>query len=235
MLRGQRRCRANFRVDARFSMIRPPSGVPPRGRPMSPDASSCGAESYCLFRLIADFVAGRSEEDPAPSPQPSSPRSAGTGPIHRARRQPSCRGKPALRLVSRFLRMAPIPPCTPGAGRRLHLSRVCRGPSAGQAGGRGRRVRPRLPAAAASISRTERSRDRASGVRGGGVCPAPAGHGDERMALLEKMRMAPCRASVPRPFPTIHAGSRLAGRRAVPSAGWNRRAAERCSLQRNSR
>jgi hypothetical protein len=39
------------------------------------------------------------------------------------------------------------------------------------------------------------------------------------MVLLEKIRMAPCRASVSLPFPKAHAGSCFVGRRAVPSAG----------------
>jgi hypothetical protein len=56
---------------------------------------------------------------------------------------------------------------------------------------------------------------------GAGSCAVPtdmtAGDG-----LPEKMRMAPCRASVPLPFPTVRAGSWLVGRRAMPSAGTNR-------------
>jgi hypothetical protein len=50
---------------------------------------------------------------------------------------------------------------------------------------------------------------------------APVRSGEDpasRTSVLQKTRMAPCRASIPLPFPTAHAGSCLVDRRAMPSA-----------------
>lgn len=45
------------------------------------------------------------------------------------------------------------------------------------------------------------------------------GPGGAGMVFLEEILMAPRRASVPLPFPTVHAGSWLVGRRAMPRPG----------------
>jgi hypothetical protein len=52
----------------------------------------------------------------------------------------------------------------------------------------------------------------------------PTRSGDDpanRISVPEKTRMAPCRTSIPLPFPTPHAGSCLVDRPAMPSADLN--------------
>ena len=76
------------------------------------------------------------------------------------------------------------------------------------------RIRTRKPA----VVRAEGLPDCASGGPGSLLQRVPDTI-RRTTSLPEKTRMAPCRASVPLPFPTTHAGSCLVGRPAMPSAG----------------